>query len=141
MSRPGEDAPGVLLVDDRRENLMALEAVLAPLGARLVTAQSGEEALKALLTEEFATILLDVQMPGMDGLTATRAIRSGTGPNTGTPIVAFSANVLADQLAACRVAGMNDHIAKPIDMMDLVTKVALWSAAGEREPPIYARSA
>ena len=62
----------VLLVDDRPANLVALEATLAPLGIRTVTAVSGPEALRRLLAEEFALVLLDVQMPGMDGFeTAT----------------------------------------------------------------------
>ena len=57
----------VLLVDDRPANLVALEATLAPLGIRTVTAVSGPEALRRLLAEEFALVLLDVQTPGMDG--------------------------------------------------------------------------
>ena len=75
-----DDTPSVLLVDDRPENLLALEAVLEPLHVRLRTAESGEEALKALLEEDFAVVLLDVQMPGMDGfeLTAKGAASSRT---------------------------------------------------------------
>ena len=70
-----DDTPSVLLVDDRPENLLALEAVLEPLHVRLRTAESGEEALKALLEEDFAVMLLDVQMPGMDGFETAKYIR------------------------------------------------------------------
>ncbi len=66
----------ILLVDDREENLIALEAVLAPLGCRLVRARSGEEALKALLKDDFAVILLDVQMPEMNGFETAQMIKS-----------------------------------------------------------------
>ena len=66
----------ILLVDDRPENLLALEAILEPLGQRLVRAQSGEAALRCLLEREFAVILLDVQMPGMNGFeTAKMCLR------------------------------------------------------------------
>src|SRR6476661_6634466 len=67
---PVPERPGVLMVDDRPENLLALTAVLEPLDVRLVTAGSGEEALRALLAEDFAVVLLDVRMPGMDGYEA-----------------------------------------------------------------------
>jgi len=70
-----DDTPSVLLVDDRPENLLALAAVLEPLQVRLRTAGSGEEALKALLEEDFAVVLLDVQMPGMDGFETAKFIR------------------------------------------------------------------
>ena len=65
----------ILLVDDRPENLVALEAVLAPLGCRMVTATSGSEALKCLLDDEFAVILLDVQMPDLDGFETAEYIK------------------------------------------------------------------
>ena len=71
-----EDRVNILLVDDRPENLLALEAILEPLGQRLVRASSGEEALKRLLTMEFAVILLDVQMPGMNGFDTARLIKA-----------------------------------------------------------------
>src|SRR3954464_4724348 len=66
----------ILLVDDRPENLLALEAILEPLGHGLVRAQSGEEALRSVLIHDFAVILMDVQMPGMNGFEAARMIKS-----------------------------------------------------------------
>jgi PAS domain S-box-containing protein len=66
----------ILIVDDRPENLLALEAILEPLGQRLVRAHSGDEALRLLLTHDFAMILLDVQMPGIDGFETARLIKS-----------------------------------------------------------------
>jgi PAS domain S-box-containing protein len=71
-----DDRVNILLVDDRPENLLALEAILDPLGQTLVRANSGEEALKHLLTREFAVILLDVQMPGMNGFDTARLIKA-----------------------------------------------------------------
>lgn len=67
MTAPVTDQVDILLVDDRPENLLALEAILEPLGQRVVRATSGEDALRQLLEREFAVILLDVQMPGMNG--------------------------------------------------------------------------
>ena len=66
----------ILLVDDRAENLLALEAILEPLGQRLVRAQSGQDALRQLLERDFAVILLDVQMPGMNGFETAQMIKS-----------------------------------------------------------------
>src|SRR5262249_10456209 len=71
-----EEPVDILLVDDRPENLLALEAILEPLGQRLIRARSGEAALSCLLEREFAVILLDVQMPEMSGLETARMIRA-----------------------------------------------------------------
>jgi CheY-like chemotaxis protein len=86
----------------------------------------------------FDLILVDMQMPGMDGMAATRAIRASSNLNQRTPIVALTASVLAPQIAACHDAGMNDHIAKPISPRDLLEKVTHWcevgALAGDEEP-------
>src|SRR5260370_40720362 len=80
----------ILLVDDRTENLLALEAVVGPLGENLVNARSGEEALRCLLQQDFAVILLDVQMPGMDGFNTAKVIRSRE-RSRNTPIMFLTA--------------------------------------------------
>ncbi len=118
----------LLLVDDVAINRQLVLTILGAFGHDITEAGGGAEAVELAGQTPFNLILMDVQMPGMDGLTATRAIRGGDGPNQATPIIAFSANVLADQLAACRAAGMNDHIAKPINLADLVAKVGAWTA-------------
>jgi CheY-like chemotaxis protein len=70
---------------------------------------------------------MDLQMPGMDGFTAARAIRDLASPNQHTPIVALSANVLPEHVEACAEAGMNDHVAKPISPAELIAAVAMWA--------------
>ena len=108
----------LLLVDDQVENLIALEAVLEPLGQELVRAHSGKEALTHLLRDEFALILMDVQMPEMDGPTAAQAIRRReveTGRSR-TPILALTANAMSHQEAEYLACGMDAIIAKPIQV-------------------------
>jgi len=87
----------VLLVDDHPENLVALEAILDGLGQNLVKADSGEEALRALLHHDFAVILLDVQMPGMDGFEAATLIRQRQ-RSRNTPIIFMTAFSTSDEL-------------------------------------------
>ncbi|MGH8884452.1 MAG: SpoIIE family protein phosphatase [Egibacteraceae bacterium] len=116
----------ILLVDDRPENLLALEAVLEPLGHRLLRANSGEEALKHLLTEDVALILLDVRMPGMDGFeTATRAKERDR--TRDIPIIfltAYSAD--AAQVVEGFSTGAVDYITKPFDPRLLRAKVRVF---------------
>lgn len=125
----------ILLVDDRPENLLALEAVLSSLDQVLVRANSGEEALRALLKDEFALILLDAQMPGMDGFETAARIK-GRSRTKDVPIIFLTA-IDQDKNSAYRgyAAGGADYIAKPFDPWVLRAKVQvfidLW-AAGRR---------
>jgi CheY-like chemotaxis protein len=125
----------ILLVDDRPENLLALEAILSSLDQELVRAGSGEEALRALLKEDFALILLDAQMPGMDGFeTAARIKRRSRTKDI--PIIFLTA-ADKDQNNSYRgyAAGGADYISKPFDPWILRAKVQvfvdLW-VAGRR---------
>ena len=105
----------ILAVDDVEANLELLDIILSGAGHDVVVAASGEAAI-ALLGKDpgFDLVLMDVQMPGMDGLEATRRIRALDGAAARVPVVALSANVMPDQVAACRAAGMGDHLGKPI---------------------------
>lgn len=87
----------ILLVDDHPKNLLALEAILANLGENLVKAHSGEEALRRLLHEDFAVILLDVQMPGMNGFETASLIRQRERSKQ-TPIIFLTAFSTNDEL-------------------------------------------
>jgi CheY-like chemotaxis protein len=116
----------ILLVDDRRENLVALEAILSSLNQTLVTVQSGEEALKALLVDEFAVILLDVVMPGMDGFETASHIKRR--PKTRDVPIIFLTAASAEPDHAFRgyAAGAVDYISKPFDPWVLRAKVAVF---------------
>lgn len=119
-------APSVLLVDDRPENLLALEAVLADVDARLVRADSGEEALRALLEEDFAAILLDVQMPGMDGYETAKMVR-GRKRSAHTPIIFLTAlSKDFEQVARGYEAGAVDFLLKPFEPTVLRSKVEVF---------------
>jgi PAS domain S-box-containing protein len=128
-----EGAPlRVLVVDDVAVNRELVSAILSPFDVALSTAASGAEAVEAALAFPFDVILMDLQMPGMDGMAAARAIRTNAGLNRATPIVALSANVLPTHVRVCLAAGMNDHVAKPIDPADLLGKIARWTSPEAR---------
>jgi serine phosphatase RsbU (regulator of sigma subunit)/CheY-like chemotaxis protein/anti-sigma regulatory factor (Ser/Thr protein kinase) len=134
-----EDTPSVLLVDDRPENLLALAAVLEPLHVRLRSVGSGEDALKALLDEDFAVVLLDVQMPGMDGFETAGYIRGRERSRT-TPIIFLTA-VSTDvaQVARGYEAGAVDYVLKPFEPNMLRSKVSVFCDL-ERQRRARARS-
>ena len=131
---PQEDeAPAVervraklLLVDDRPENLLALEAVLEPLGQHLVRAGSGEEALRAILARDFALILLDVQMPGMNGFETAQLIKARE-RSRGIPIIFLTA-ISKDEAYVVQgyEAGAVDYLAKPFNPDVLRSKVQVF---------------
>jgi two-component system sensor histidine kinase/response regulator len=114
-----------LLVEDNLINQQVAVELLGALGVRAQIAGSGEKALEILRHRTFDVILMDIQMPGMDGLTATAAIR-GQLQIVDTPIIAMTANAMAGDRARCLAAGMNDHIAKPIDPDALARTLATW---------------
>jgi CheY-like chemotaxis protein len=116
----------ILLVDDRAENLIALEAILSSLSQQLVPVQSGEEAIKALLSDEFAVILLDVVMPGMDGFETAEHIKNLAGARDVPIIFLTAAGAESDHAFRGYAAGAADYIAKPFDPWALRAKVAVF---------------
>ena len=116
----------LLLVDDRPENLLALEALLEPLGQELVLAGSGEEALRHLLNEEFAAILLDVQMPGLDGFQTAELIKDRERTRH-IPILFLTAiSKETEHVFRGYDAGAVDYLMKPFDPQILRAKVAVF---------------
>ena len=109
----------VLVVDDHVVNRRAIELVLQSFGIQPTLAESGERALELLHSEVFDVLLMDVYMPGMDGRDATRQLRAGEGPNRDIPVIAVTASATPKDWEACHAAGMNAHVAKPIDPSQL----------------------
>jgi CheY-like chemotaxis protein len=135
----GCESARILIVDDVAANRELVCAMLSVFDHDVTEAASGQEAVEAALRQPFDLILMDLQMPGMDGMAASRAIRATSDVNRLTPIVALSANAMASHIAECAEAGMNDHIAKPIDATTLLTKVAQWTSLdAEDEGPEFA---
>jgi len=121
-----ESRTNLLLVDDRRENLIALEAILEPLGQNLVKAESGFEALRHLLTKDFALILLDVQMPELDGFETAKLIKQRE-RTRGIPIIFLTAISKEPQnVFEGYSAGAVDYIFKPFDPDILRSKVSVF---------------
>ena len=104
-------------------------------------AHDGAEAVESARSGDHDLILMDVRMPVMDGLAATRAIRALDGAAAVTPIIALTANVLADQIAFYRAQGMDDHVGKPINPRELLTMIARWSDPAVRPVSAPARGA
>ncbi|WP_240606366.1 ATP-binding protein [Phenylobacterium kunshanense] len=128
-------AARVLLVDDHPMNRELGQALLVLAGCEVMTAEDGAEAVAAVRDGNFDVVLMDVHMPGMDGLAATRAIRALPGPVARVPIIALTADVRPDQVAVCRQAGMTDHVGKPIHRDQLVAAVARALEASDAVPP------
>lgn len=117
----------VLLVEDNELNQMLASAILEQQGCVVRVAASGLEAIEWLRTEPFDCVLMDMQMPRMDGLTATRRIRSEA-LQPGIPIIAMTANVMETDQRACRDAGMDDFVGKPFDLQQLLSTLRKWTA-------------
>ncbi|MBU4432927.1 MAG: response regulator [Alphaproteobacteria bacterium] len=112
------DAPLILVVDDHEINRRTLRGMLEAFGARVEDAEDAEAALKAANHKVFDAILMDVRMPGMDGVEATRRLRAA-GLNRTTPVIAVTGAVSPADLAACREAGMTGWVEKPVGAAQL----------------------
>ncbi len=124
----------LLLVEDMEVNRELVCALLAPFDVEVVSAVNGVEAIDRVRDGAYDMILMDVQMPVMDGLTATRRIRAmGSKALRDVPIIAMTANVLPEQIERCLEAGMNDHIGKPISPASLLGALQKWGDRAERD--------
>lgn len=121
----------VLLVEDNRVNQIVASGMLKKLGHEVELADNGERALVALQQRSYDVVLMDVQMPVMDGFEATRYIRE-TLKLEQVPIIAVTANVMQGDREACLAAGMNDYITKPYSLEALRTKLTEWAPASAK---------
>jgi PAS domain S-box-containing protein len=121
---PAAEGADILLVEDLPVNQELACAILRRAGHRVDVANDGGEAVQAVLAKTYDLVLMDIQMPNVDGVTATRMIRQLPGPVSKIPIVAMTANVLPDQVREFRRAGMNGHLGKPIQQPELHGTIA-----------------
>lgn len=114
----------ILLADDAPANRELVRIILAGWNVEMDAVTNGAEAVQAASTGDYALILMDVHMPVMDGMDATRAIRALEGSRANVPILALTANVQPDQIEACARAGMDGHVGKPIQIGELIGAIA-----------------
>jgi PAS domain S-box-containing protein len=124
----------ILLVEDNAINRQVATDLLEQASFIVDIAHNGQEALDKLDTDTFDCVLMDVQMPVMDGYTATRKIREDKRFKE-LPVVAMTANVMAQDLENAKQAGMNGHVAKPINLQELYGELVKWIKPGDRELP------
>ncbi len=140
---PGQGgfAPRVLLAEDHPTNRKVVELILGAIGVNLTSVENGQEALDAFESQAFDLILMDMQMPVMDGLTAIRAIREQEAAERRprTPIYALTANAMPEHAEASRHAGADAHLTKPIAADALIAAVR--QIAAPDEPELVLRSA
>jgi PAS domain S-box-containing protein len=132
---PRQSRPAtILLAEDLEINQRLASAVLESAGHRVDVVGDGADAVRAVQRTRYDVVLMDVQMPGMDGVTATRLIRELDHPARTVPVVAMTANVLPAQVAEFRKAGMDDHVGKPFKRNDLLAAVERHLTARDAGP-------
>jgi signal transduction histidine kinase/ActR/RegA family two-component response regulator len=137
---PGETAPEagsrtrVLLAEDNEQIRRLVETVLTEAGHEVVLAENGAEAIAAIERRKVDLVLMDVQMPEMDGLTATQRIRQLDAPLRYVPIILFTAHATNEEVAAFRVAGATDYLTKPIKRQELLRAIAHWTDSVSTTP-------
>ncbi|QPF75671.1 CHASE2 domain-containing protein [Roseateles sp. DAIF2] len=135
---PTEIAPQqILLCEDNEINVMMIEAMLAPQGHRITVAHNGALALQLLREQAFDLVLMDVQMPGMDGHSATRELRRLEHEQgwPRTAVIALTANAFEEDSRASRAAGCDEHLTKPIDQTTLLQALARHARPAGAPPP------
>ena len=121
------DGRKILVAEDDVRNIFALSSILEPKGAKLYIARNGREAIEHLQrTPDIDLVLMDIMMPEMDGLEATRQIRRNGGPYSKVPIIALTAKAMSDDRELCIKAGANDYVAKPLNVEILLSLVRVW---------------
>lgn len=127
----------ILVAEDNQVNWLVMEKILRHLGQRCEHVATGKEALQAVRDRPFDVVFMDVQMPDMDGLEATRSIRNDLPADRQPWIVALTASVLAEQRAACQAAGMDDYLSKPlqIDSVSEALRRHAAAASAVQAPP------
>jgi CheY-like chemotaxis protein len=128
------DTPSILVVDDEISNRAIAIGILAASGWDAHGAEDGNSAVAAVQDGSYALVLMDIQMPGLDGFDATRAIRASGGRDASVPILAFTAVPPGDAIERARKAGMDGHIAKPFTPETLLSAVEPWRPRGEPNP-------
>jgi len=127
LCRTGRQSIRILLVEDNPANLRVIQALLEATGCTVTAARNGLEAVSICRTAAFDVILMDCQMPEMDGYEAARAIRQLEAfQGRTTPIVALTAHALDGSRELCLAAGMSDHLTKPLTLSVLTAKLAEW---------------
>jgi CheY-like chemotaxis protein len=116
----------ILLVEDLEHNRDLARTILLAAGHEVDVAGNGAEAVEAVQANRYDLVLMDIQMPVMDGITATKRIRELPRPAANIPIIAMTANVLPQQVKEFGEAGMNDHVGKPFKRAELFQKVDAW---------------
>jgi PAS domain S-box-containing protein len=124
----------ILVAEDNTVNQMVVKHMLTRAGHEVVIVGNGRAAVQAVQAEAFDLVLMDMEMPEMDGISAARAIRQLAGPARAIPIVALTANAMAVEIARCMDAGMSEHLSKPIDRELLLETVARWTSMPGSEP-------
>lgn len=116
----------VLVIEDDKTNARLARLILEKNGYRTNVATNGREGVEAARQEIFDVILMDIHMPVLSGFEAAREIRSFQGWTSRVPIIALTASVLAEDTKQCLEAGMDDYLAKPFNITELVEKCQLW---------------
>ena len=119
----------ILVAEDNDVNQILINAVLTRMGHVVHLVANGQLAVEAVRRGDYDLVLMDLQMPGMDGMEATQAIRALGGPRASVPIIAMTANAFEEDRHACLAAGMDDYVAKPIDVEHLARAIARCSVA------------